>query len=94
MDYQPSIELLEATHRFPGPFMFKIIGKSEENFAGRVIAAVRSQLSDEMEPSFSIRKTANGIHTCVTIEPEVESAASVVEMYAHLRSVEGVMMLF
>jgi uncharacterized protein len=94
MDYQPSLELLEATHRFPGPFMFKVIGKSEENFAGRVIAAVRSLLGEDNEPAFSIRKTANGIHTCVTIEPEVPSAASVVEIYAHLRGVDGVMMLF
>ncbi len=94
MDYLPSLELLEATHRFPGPFMFKVVGRSEENFAGRVLAAVRSQLGDTNEPSFSIRKTANGIHTCVTIEPEVPSAASVVEIYSQLRAVDGVMMLF
>ncbi len=94
MDYLPSIELLEATHRFPGPFMFKVVGRSDENFAGRVIAAVRVQLGDDNEPAFSIRKTANGIHSCVTIEPEVPSAAAVVEIYAQLRGVDGVMMLF
>ena len=94
MDYQPSIELLEATHRFPGPFMFKVVGRSEEQFAARVLAAVRSKLGEENEPAFSIRKTANGIHSCVTVEPEVPSAAAVVEIYAHLRGVEGVMMLF
>jgi putative lipoic acid-binding regulatory protein len=94
MDYQPSIELLEATHRFPGPFMFKVVGRSEEQFVARVLAAVRSRLGEENEPAFSIRNTANGVHTCVTIEPEVPSAAAVVEIYAHLRGVEGVMMLF
>ncbi len=94
MDYQPSIELLEATHRFPGPFMFKVVGRSEEQFAARVLAAVRATLGDANEPAFSIRKTANGIHTCVTVEPEVPSAAAVVEIYSHLRSVDGVMMLF
>ena len=94
MDYQPSIELLEATHRFPGPFMFKVVGRSEEQFVARVLAAVRSQLGDDNEPAFSIRKTANGVHTCVTVEPEVPSAAAVVQIYSHLRSVDGVMMLF
>ena len=94
MEYQPSIELLEATHRFPGPFMFKVVGRSEEQFVARVLAAVRSRLGEDNEPAFSIRTTANGIHTCVTVEPEVPSAASVVEIYSHLRGVEGVMMLF
>jgi uncharacterized protein len=94
MDYQPSIDLLEATHRFPGPFMFKVVGRSEEQFVARVLAAVRSKLGEDNEPAFSIRKTANGVHTCVTVEPEVPSAAAVVEIYAHLRGVEGVMMLF
>ncbi|HVJ84797.1 MAG TPA: DUF493 domain-containing protein [Caulifigura sp.] len=94
MDYQPSIELLEATHRFPGPFMFKVVGRNEDQFAARVLAAVRTQLGQENEPAFSIRKTANGVHTCVTIEPEVPSAAAVVEIYTHLRTVDGVMMLF
>ncbi|HVJ84964.1 MAG TPA: DUF493 domain-containing protein [Caulifigura sp.] len=94
MDYLPSIELLEATHRFPGPFMFKVVGRSEEQFTARVLAAIRAQLGDDNEPAFSIRNTANGVHTCVTVEPEVPSAAAVVEIYSRLREVEGVMMLF
>lgn len=94
MEYQLSLELLEATHRFPGPFMFKVVGRSADQFTARVLAAVRSQLGDDNEPAFSIRKTANGVHTCVTVEPEVPSAAAVVEIYAHLRGVDGVMMLF
>jgi len=94
MDYQPSLELLEATHRFPGPFMFKIIGRSEDQFVARVLSTVRALLGDENEPAFSVRKTANGIHTCVTVEPEVPSAAAVVEIYTQLRGVDGVMMLF
>ncbi|QDT57230.1 hypothetical protein Pan44_52980 [Caulifigura coniformis] len=94
MDYQPSVELLEATHRFPGPFMFKIIGRSEDQFVARVLSAVRTLLGDENEPAFSVRKTANGTHTCVTVEPEVPSASMVVEIYTQLRGIDGVMMLF
>jgi len=94
MDYQPSLELLDATHDFPGPFMFKVIGKVDGNFVGRVVSAVRSRLPEEMEPAFSTRHTANGRHVCVTIEPVVASAAQVIEIYARLRPVPGVMMLF
>ena len=36
----PAIELLEATHRFPGKFMFKVIGRADQGFAARVVAAV------------------------------------------------------
>ena len=28
----PSIELLEAVHHFPGPYTFKVIGKSDNGF--------------------------------------------------------------
>ena len=41
----PSIELLEATHEFPGPYIFKAIGRVENGFAARVVAAVREELA-------------------------------------------------
>jgi putative lipoic acid-binding regulatory protein len=94
MEYLPSLELLEATHTFPGPYMFKVIGTVEENFVGRVVAAVRSQLPEEIEPSFSIRRTENGRHACVTIEPTLAGAEDVIEIYSRLRELEGLVMLF
>ena len=65
----PDIELLESTHIFPGSFTFKAIGWESDHFMGRVVAAVRSELSDDAEPQFSFRKTASGRHICVTIAP-------------------------
>jgi putative lipoic acid-binding regulatory protein len=94
MDYQPSLELLEATHEFPGPFMFKVVGTADEHFVGRVLATVRSQLPEDQEPAFSTRHTANGRHVCVTMEPVVNSAADVIDLYAVLKDVPGVIMLF
>lgn len=89
----PSIELLESTHAFPCRFVFKAIGSSENQFVGRVVAAVRAELDETMEPAFSSRTTSGGRHVCVTIEPEMQDAAHVVSVYLRLRQVEGLVML-
>jgi uncharacterized protein len=93
MDRLPNRELLEATHTFPGPYTFKAIGAAEDHFIGRVVAAVRSELSEEIEPPFSTRMTAAGRHVCVTIEPPVEDADAVLAIYSSLREVEGMVLL-
>jgi uncharacterized protein len=89
----PSRELLEATHTFPGQYTFKAIGASDDHFVGRVVQAVRSELGEAVEPSFSTRSTSGGRHVCVTIEPSVTDAEEVLVIYASLRQVEGLVLL-
>ena len=60
MGDHPSIELLEAGHVFPGPYMFKVIGKTENGFVGRTVAAVRDALAAEVDPPYSVRETNGG----------------------------------
>lgn len=93
MNQLPSRELLEATHTFPGQYTFKAIGAADDHFVGRVVAAVRCQLGEEIEPSFSTRSTSGGRHVCVTIEPSVADADEVLLIYANLREVEGLVLL-
>jgi uncharacterized protein len=93
VDHLPSRELLEATHTFPGPYTFKAIGSVDDHFVGRVMAAVRCELGEGIEPSFSTRNTSGGRHVCVTIEPTVADADEVLEIYARLRQVEGLVLL-
>ena len=93
MDRLPNRELLEATHTFPGTYTFKAIGAADDHFIGRVVAAVRRELGEEIEPSFSTRSTSGGRHVCVTIEPPVEDAEVVLTIYASLREVEGLVLL-
>ena len=93
MNQLPSRDLLEATHTFPGTYTFKAIGASDDHFVGRVVAAVRSELGEEVEPSFSTRSTSGGRHVCVTIEPPVADADEVLLIYASLRQVEGLVLL-
>ena len=38
---EQTIRLLEATHKFPCPFLIKVIGRTENGFVSRVVAALR-----------------------------------------------------
>ena len=88
-----SIQLLEATHSFPCNIMVKVIGRSEDGFLGRVVAALRLCQQLEEDPSYRSRETPNGLHVAVTFEPYVETAEEVLVIYDHIRTVRGVVMV-
>jgi len=73
--------------------MFKAIGRSNDDFALRVIAIVRTTLEQDFDAPFELRETSAGRHIAVTIEPWVESSQQVMEIYAAIRSLEGLVML-
>jgi putative lipoic acid-binding regulatory protein len=89
----PSIELLEATHEFPGRFIFKFIGRVENGFAARVVAAVREELENEVDPPHSVREAAGGRHVAVTVEPTVKTPQQVLAVYRRVRTLAGVVMM-
>jgi putative lipoic acid-binding regulatory protein len=94
MSDMPSIELLERTHCFPGPYTFKAIGRSEHGFAARVVAGVRDELAESIDPPFSLRQTPGGRHVSVTIEPIVQSAEQVIAVYRRILGTAGLVLLF
>jgi putative lipoic acid-binding regulatory protein len=94
MSSLPSLDLLEQTHVFPCPYLFKIIGKADQDFLARVVAAVREELLAEIDPAYRIRQTAGGRHLAVTLEPTVQSAQQVLAVYRRLGSLDGLVMLF
>ncbi|MCY2968881.1 MAG: DUF493 domain-containing protein, partial [Planctomycetota bacterium] len=81
MNMLPSVELLEETHSFPCQFMFKVIGMTDDGFVARAVAAVRSQLAEDVDPPFRIRHTAGGRHVSITFEPRVQNAWEVIGVY-------------
>jgi putative lipoic acid-binding regulatory protein len=93
-DHRPSEELLEATHLFPGTYQIKAIGASADDFAGRVVAAAASELAAASEVDHSIRQTPDGRHVAVTLDLTVQTAAQVRAIYARIRDVEGLALLF
>jgi uncharacterized protein len=90
----PTFDLLEKTHLFPGPYAFKIIGKADDGFVGRVVAIVRDELLAELDPPYRVREAVGGRHLSVTLEPIVQSAQQVVAIYRRLGLVQGLVMLF
>ena len=90
----PASDLLEKTHTFPGPYLFKIIGKAEHGFLARAVAVVRDGVLSEVDPPYHIRESVGGRHLSVTLEPVVQSAAQVLDIYRRLRVLDGLVMLF
>ena len=90
----PALDLLENTHDFPCPYLFKIIGKPDHGFLARVIAVVREELTCEADPPYHVREAVGGRHVSVTVEPIVQSAQQVVAIYRRLGTVEGPVMMF
>ncbi len=91
---QPALDLLESSHTFPGPYIFKVIGKNEGGFLARAIAAVREELAQEIDPPFRVRESVGGRHIAVTLEPKVQSAGQVLAVYRRLSVMVGLVMMW
>ena len=91
--YEQTIRLLEATHEFPCPFLIKVIGRTENDFVNRVVAALRAAQQLDEDPPFRTRETPHGRHICVTLEPTVTSAEEALAIYRWLRQVDGIVTL-
>jgi putative lipoic acid-binding regulatory protein len=94
MEQLPAIELLESTHHFPGPYMFKVIGRVDNGFVARVVAAVREELDEAVDPPFSVREAVGGRHVAVTLQPRLQSAHQVLAVYRRVRSLAGLVVLW
>ncbi|MFO1020258.1 MAG: DUF493 domain-containing protein [Planctomycetales bacterium] len=92
MNSLPPLELLESTHSFPGVYTFKAIGKVEEGFVARVLAAVRDALEMRTDCPFREHHTPNGRYVSVTLEPELQKAEQVLQVYEKLKDVPGLVM--
>jgi putative lipoic acid-binding regulatory protein len=93
-DHRPSVELLESTHPFPGVYRIKAIGRAAGEFERRVIEAVVSQLATPSELDYSVRSTPGGRHVAITLDITVQNAEQVRSIYAEIRELEGLTLLF
>jgi uncharacterized protein len=90
----PTFELLEKTHAFPCPYLFKVIGKADEGFLAKIVAIVREELQLETDPPYRVREAVGGRHLSVTLEPVVQSAQQVHAIYRRLGNLDGLVMMF
>ncbi len=94
MSKLPPLELLKATHAFPGPYTFKVIGVAKDFFVARVVAAVREAMMYTTDPPYEERESVGGKHVAVTIELVMESAEQVHAVYERLMGVPGLLVMF
>jgi uncharacterized protein len=94
MEHQPSVELLESTHSFPGEFKIKAIGAADDDFESRVVGAVSALLPAPSDLDYSVRSTPGGRHVAITLDLTVQSAEQVLAIYAELKQVKGLTYLF
>lgn len=88
-----SIELLNETHEFPCPVMIKVIGNNEDDFISRIVKVIRDQLHLKFDPPIRTREAKNGKHISVTIEPRFLQAEEVIDLYAKITKIDGVVMV-
>jgi uncharacterized protein len=94
MDHRPSEELLESTHFFPGVYQIKAIGVADDDFEGRVVEAVTSELATPSELDYTVRMTPGGRHVALTLDITVQSAEQVRNIYTRIREIKGLTLLF
>src|SRR5215218_7624492 len=94
MDHRPSEELLESTHFFPGVYQIKAIGTTSADFETKVVEAVVSELACPSDLDHSVRTTPGGRHVAVTLDITVQNAEQVRGIYARIREVPGLTLLF
>jgi uncharacterized protein len=90
----PARELLEATHRFPCQYTFKVIGRTADDFPSRVLELVRQALEQEFDPPYRTTETANGRHVSVSVEAWVSTPEDVLAVYSLVKQVDGLVMLW
>lgn len=90
---QRRIDLLNETHEFPTTVLFKVIGTNDPQFVLAVLEAIREVLELAEHPSHQLREARGGRHIAISLEPPVRHAEQVLNVYARLSLVEGVVMM-
>lgn len=88
-----ALKLLEDHHQFPGPYTFKVIGLWEDEFVSAVKEAAAGVLEKAGDCKVSTRPSSKGRYVSISLDTTMRDSAHVLEMYAALREVEGVVVL-
>lgn len=92
-DHENSLEILRQAHRFPGPFVFKVIGDNTSALIAQVSDAVVATTGAGATPTVTTRQSAGGRHLAITLTTQVDSAEQVQDVYAALKALPGVRFL-
>jgi putative lipoic acid-binding regulatory protein len=90
----PSLDLIEKMHQFPGPFTFKVIGDSREDFVAEALTLTMDALGDDRDFTHSSRSSSAGNHLAITLAVRMHSAKEVHAVYKNLLKLTGLRALF
>ena len=88
----PSVELLLATHVFPGEYIVKAFGPGDDGFRAAVLATAAEVIGAERVRS-SERESRHGRKICITLTLTVETVHDVVRVYDRISEVPQLLML-
>lgn len=94
-DPERLLELLQAQHSFPGPYVFKIFYRNQPSTGDAIVAAICSRCGidpDSLTPS--LRASSGARFVSMSLEVEVSSAPQVLEVYAALKELDSVISYF
>jgi putative lipoic acid-binding regulatory protein len=74
--------------------MFKVIGRTENGFIARTVAAVRDELAEPIDPPYRVRETGAGHYVAITLEVQVQTALQVLAVYKRMAGLAGLKLLF
>lgn len=85
------VALLEANHRFPGPFFLAVIAVNEDDVGVAIRAAVQDGVDTVVaDDAWEVRASSAGRFLSHRVTVAVDSAADVLGLYDRLRRVRGV----
>jgi putative lipoic acid-binding regulatory protein len=88
----PSVELLLATHVFPGEYIVKAFGPGDDGFRAAVLAAAAAVVGVDRIRS-SERASRQGRKMCITVTVSAETVDDVVRVYDQIGLVPELLML-
>jgi putative lipoic acid-binding regulatory protein len=88
----PSVELLLATHVFPGEYIVKAFGPHDDGFRAAVLASAAAAIGAERVRS-SERESRHGRKICITLTLSVETVDDVVRVYDRISAVPQLLLL-
>lgn len=81
-------EKLEATHDFPGDYLFKFIVTNDESKHTEIY-----RVFDDVKFTLTTKDSKNGKYTSISINAFVLDADQVIKIYKEVGKIPGVMML-
>jgi putative lipoic acid-binding regulatory protein len=94
-DRQRAIDLLHANHAFPGDYRFSVIALNDPAVTAAVLAAAGAGRAAPIPPEADeVRSSSGGKYLSHRLTLQVENGEEVLDLYARLRAVEGVITIF